>query len=173
MTRSGGVVPFPRPNPHRRCWLWSATRGSKRPGRIAHRTRPDPVHRPRPPGGCPIRSGKELADAACRGRVLAVGYRVIDRADRTVEQRARPMVRSRVHLIGGASTVAFPSPRGNRLHHHLPGWSAGGVAVVGRCGADFAGVALRLVGVRPASRRSSRCFPEAGGRRVGSCHARR
>ena len=173
VTRSGGVVPFPRPNPHRRRRFWSATGGSKCPGRIAHRTRPDLVHSPRPPGGGPVRSGEELADAACRGRILAVGHRVIDRSDRTVEQRARSMVRSRVHLIGGTSTVAFPSSGGNRLHHHLPGWSACGVAAVGRRGADSAGVALRLVGVRPAGRRSSRCFPEAGGRRVGSCHARR
>ncbi|MFL2925407.1 MAG: septum formation initiator family protein [Actinomycetes bacterium] len=47
MTRSGSVVPFPRPKPLRRCRFWSATGGSKRPGRIAHWTRADLVHGPR------------------------------------------------------------------------------------------------------------------------------
>ena len=48
--------------------------------------------------------------------------------------------------------------------HHLPGWSAGGVAVVDDA-ADF--VWHSVLWESSSSRRSSRCFPEVGGRRVG------
>ena len=82
------------------------------------------------------------------------------------------------------SDPAFISSEARRrLHFLLPGET--GYITISRDGRPAesllsddvaqtsAGVALRLVGVRPAGRRSSRCFPEAGGRRVGSCHARR
>ena len=155
----GGVVPFPRPNPVDDVGSgWQPVARSAPGGSLTGRALIlfTVLGLPVVALSVPVRNWlTQRAEVASLRSDIASSTEQIELLNSELDRWSDPRSSHRRRVDGCISF--FP---GKPPHHHLPGWSAGGVAVVGRCGADFR-VALRLVGVRPASRRSSRCFPRS------------